>query len=142
MRRRAFLTAAAAAGTPLLAGCGGGGGGDPPEETTIEIASAGNTPVRARVAVGGTVTWRNTDAAAINDHTVTSAQFDDRGADWAFDEALPDRGDEVSHTFEEAGVYHYYDEEEGRGCRCGVVLVGDVEYSQPLPCSTASPASC
>jgi plastocyanin len=141
MRRRAFLGGAAAAGAPLLAGCGGGGS-EPAQETTVEIASAGNSPVRAAIAVGGTVTWRNTDAAAINEHTVTSAQFDDRGADWEFDETLADRGDEVSHTFEEEGVYQYYDAEEGRGCRCGVVLVGDVSYDEPLPCSTASPASC
>ncbi|MFB6219010.1 MAG: hypothetical protein ABEH77_07535 [Halobacteriaceae archaeon] len=145
MERRAFLAAAATAGAPLLAGCGGGGGGDsgPPEESTVRIAPAGNQPREVRVALGGTVTWVNADSAIVNAHTVTSARFHDAAADWAFDETLSEEGDQVSHTFEAAGLYEYYDRKDGRNCRCGAVLVGDTELPDtPLPCVGSSPGQC
>jgi plastocyanin len=142
MERRAFLAAAAAAGTPIVAGCGGGGDGEPPMEATVRIAPAGNQPREVRVAVGGTVTWVNADSAVVNAHTVTSATFHETATDWEFDEQLPEEGDQVSHTFDSAGVYEYYDREEGRECRCGVVLVGDVDAPGALPCVGTSPGSC
>jgi plastocyanin len=143
MRRRSFLAAAATAGTPLLAGCGGGDdGGAPPESVTVRVQSPGNAPLDARVAVGGTVTWVNENSAFLNEHTVTSAQFSGEMASWEFDETLEAEGDQVSHTFEAAGTYGYYDKNDGRNCRCGAILVGDAELDQPLPCSAASPSSC
>ncbi len=60
-------------------------------------------PSVVTVGVGETVTWSNDDTAA---HTVTSGSAAD-GPDGVFDSSLFMAGTEFSHTFDEAGTFHY-----------------------------------
>lgn len=76
--------AAGALALSVAAACGGGGGGgttepDPPAPSSLAVMAAGPPPrfqpVRADLAVGGTVTWTNTSPG---DHNliVTTANWD------------------------------------------------------------------
>jgi len=62
-------------------------------------------PNPVMIAMGGTVTWENTDTAA---HTVTSGSATD-GPDGVFDSSLIMAGGaSFSHTFDTAGTYDYF----------------------------------
>ena len=62
-------------------------------------------PNPVTIAMGGTVTWENTDNAA---HTVTSGS-PDGGPDGVFDSSLIMAGGaSFSHTFDAAGTYDYF----------------------------------
>jgi len=62
-------------------------------------------PNPVSIAMGGTVTWENTDTAA---HTVTSGTAAD-GPDGVFDSSLMmANGPSFSHTFDTAGSYDYF----------------------------------
>jgi len=61
-------------------------------------------PNPVTIAMGGTVTWENTDNAA---HTVTSGSPTD-GPDGVFDSSLVPAGGMFSYKFEEAGTYDYF----------------------------------
>ena len=62
-------------------------------------------PNPVTIAMGGTVTWENTDTAA---HTVTSGSPAD-GPDGVFDSSLIMAGGaSFSHTFDDAGTYDYF----------------------------------
>lgn len=161
MRRRTFVASATTVGTVALAGCAETGQGDETEtgttanagdagtETTTATSTPAETPTFAaepvvtvadfaftpqvlRVLPGTEVTWRNEG----NDtHTVQSEVFNPEVAtEWSFYSADLAVGGSVSHTFEDSGVYEYYCTAHGKTRMCGVVLVGDVEYSATLPC--------
>jgi plastocyanin len=148
MKRRRFIGAAlATASTPLVAGCGSGGGdgnddgngdanGDqttttvPGPENVVTASSSEFDPIRLSVDPGTEVTWMNEDAYT---HTVDSAQFHDKAADWSMSERMTANGGESSHTFEEAGVYEYYCSVHGESEMAGAILVGDVSLDQSLP---------
>lgn len=121
MRRIIGIVALAGVG---VAGCGG-------SDSTSDAAPAASAPKAAEkavsietfqfapkaltVAVGDTVTWKNGDSIL---HTVTSGTrtYDpgDSGKvtasakDGRFDMELPDKGASASHTFKEAGTFHYF----------------------------------
>ena len=78
-------------GTPAAAACTGSGG------TQVGIADNTFNPQSATVAVGGTVTWTNADAAT---HTVT---FNDSGPDCG----RLGKDASVSQTFTAAGTFTY-----------------------------------
>ena len=62
-------------------------------------------PNPVTIAMGGTVTWENTDNAA---HTVTSGSPAD-GPDGVFDSSLIMAGGaSFSHTFDAVGTYDYF----------------------------------
>ena len=62
-------------------------------------------PNPVTIAMGGTVTWENTDTAA---HTVTSGTAGD-GPDGVFDSSLMmANGPSFSYTFDTAGSYDYF----------------------------------
>ena len=62
-------------------------------------------PNPVTIAMGGTVTWENTDMAA---HTVTSGTAV-QGPDGVFDSSLMmANGPSFSHTFDDAGTYDYF----------------------------------
>ena len=62
-------------------------------------------PNPVMIAMGGTVTWENTDTAA---HTITSGTAAD-GPDGVFDSSLMmANGPSFSHTFDAAGTYDYF----------------------------------
>ena len=54
-------------------------------------------------------------------------------AEWEF-EAILHTDETASHTFEESGLYEYYCEHHGEANECGVVVVGDEEPPDLLPC--------
>lgn len=164
MRRRTFVASAVTVGAVAVAGCTETGtgdgtetgttttGGTTTEETTTEatttptpaptpafaeepvvtVAEYAFSPQVLRVRPGTKVTWRNEG----NDtHTVQSDVFNpDVATEWSFYSADLARGGSTSYTFEESGVYEYYCTAHGRTRMCGVVLVGNVEYSATLPC--------
>ena len=72
------------------------GAADPAMEATVEIADFAFGPAEVTIAVGGTVTWSNTDNQA---HTATSSGNFDTGA--------IDAGTSASVTFDEAGTFTY-----------------------------------
>lgn len=104
-----------------------------PESTTVAVLNNYFSPIRESVAVGGTVTWSNQATGAYTSHTITSATFHDSATAWEFDVDISG-GEEVSHTFQEPGIYEYYCRVHGESSMCGVVLVGDAELDQQLPC--------
>ena len=59
-------------------------------------------PYEVTIDVGGEVTWSNDDSAA---HTVTSGEGVSNGV---FDSSFFMAGTTFSHTFEEAGEFHYF----------------------------------
>lgn len=75
-------------------------------------------PFIAMVAVGGTVTWDNADAAA---HTVTSGILEE-GHDGVFDSGLFMAGATFDHTFDKPGEYDYF-------CLVHPWMVGKVSVS-------------
>ncbi len=76
--------------TPAAAACSGSGG------TAVAVVDFAFEPTDATVAVGGTVTWTNTGAAA---HTVTFADGPDCGR--------MNSDSSVSRTFDAAGTFAY-----------------------------------
>ena len=114
-RRRSGLAAAAL--LPLLLAACGGDGGTPAaddgatggDEVVIELVAF--MPETIEVEVGGTVTWRQTDAGS---HTVTSGTVEQGGAgvtqqpDGRFDSGDLPTGERFEFTFEEAGTYPYF----------------------------------
>jgi plastocyanin len=103
----------------LLASCGGddGPGDDAATTTTTEEAGAEAPADDATVVIdtfiyrpdpltvpaGATVRWVQQDGTV---HTVTSGTREE-GPDGTFDAELA-QGEELRHTFEEAGTYDYY----------------------------------
>jgi plastocyanin len=69
---------------------------DAPMEAAVEIADFAFGPAEITIAVGGTVTWTNTDNQA---HTATSSGNFDTGA--------IDPGATASVTFDEPGTFTY-----------------------------------
>lgn len=100
--------------------------------TTVVMQDRSFTPRSVSIAPGETVTWSNADTYG---HDVTSTKFHDDAADWDLQTDTIGSGEEVSYTFEEAGVYEYYCTIHGEESMCGAVLVGDVTLPGDLPCS-------
>lgn len=134
--RRAVLSLAAAGGLALAAGCAGSGGpgageGGDGDDGVVETSSVTMTgsqfdPRNVHVDAGATVTWTNADAAA---HTVTSAS-----GNWDMDAEVAG-GEEVTHTFEESGVYDVYCSIHGSEDLSGMSMkvgVGDAAIESPL----------
>jgi plastocyanin len=84
-------------------------------EKAVSIETFQFAPKALTVAVGDTVVWKNGDSIL---HTVTSGTrtYDpgDSGKvtasakDGRFDMELADKGTSASHTFKEAGTFHYF----------------------------------
>jgi plastocyanin len=135
MKRRTFVATTGTGIAALLAGCGGGSGSqstDRPDNIQWAKDYTWN-PVRLEVSTGTEVKWVNDDSTP---HTVTSAQFHDKAKEWDFEEDLSASG-EVTHTFDEAGVYEHYSTSMGDGGKsgmCGAVIVGDATLDADLPC--------
>lgn len=96
----------------------------------INVNDGTFNPPRKELEPGTEVTWRN---RGLREHTITSTQFHQRAVDWALEKTL-DTDETVSHTFQESGLYEYYCEHHGEANECGVVVVGDAEPPDLLPC--------
>lgn len=152
MHRRRFLAVVSTA-VAGVAGClqferfdrervgdeGGGEVGTPaatrttavPADRLIEIRNDAFDPKVAEVAVGSLVRWANHDP---HDHEVTSGQFSEGATPWEYTSDVLGERDIAATTFDEAGVYEYYCSIVGKEVACGVVLVGDVDAPEELPC--------
>jgi plastocyanin len=122
-RRRSLLMVLAVAGMVLAPGSVAAGGGCHPgpgvkmTSSSSKLVGIGGCAFRDTVTYvepGDTVEWVNKDFVP---HTVTGAALS-----WG-DEKFLDKGDRVSYTFDEAGVFPYY-------CALhptmvGAVVVGD-----------------
>lgn len=106
--RRIIVLALVAVAALALAGCysaapsgnstgssGGSSGGAASKTASVEIKEFSFQPASVEVAVGGSVTWTNADAAA---HTV-------KGDGWGSGDLA--KGDAFSNTFDKAGTYAY-----------------------------------
>lgn len=127
----AMLVIGSALAFGLPAAAGGGGCHEFTEGTTTEVNLDNNCfgPTVARVPVGTTITWTNTDSW---EHNVYSPAFADSG--------ILAPGDRYSFTFDEPGVYPYV-------CTLhpgmmGTVVVGDVGHVETIaePTSFGIPA--
>ncbi|MFA9516009.1 plastocyanin/azurin family copper-binding protein [Halopenitus sp. H-Gu1] len=148
MQRRRFLaragSAATVASTIPLSGClgslgtGNGGAGDGDYPYDVGMTATTFRPQEVTIAVGETVTWRNTSART---HTVTAYEdaipedaeyfatggYDDE--ETARDEWWSNRGgalenaDEFTHTFEIPGRYDYVCIPHEQGGMIGAVIV-------------------
>ncbi|HVF74330.1 MAG TPA: plastocyanin/azurin family copper-binding protein [Acidimicrobiales bacterium] len=114
--KRMFLIAAVPA---LLAGAAcssdddsGGGSADAAPEAPAAAASGSPAvsietfrfePPQLTVKVGETVTFTNGDSIH---HTATSGTREAK--DGRFDLQMPDKGSSATHTFSEAGTFHYF----------------------------------
>ena len=74
----------------------GTGAADAPMEAAVEISDFAFGPAEITIAVGGTVTWTNTDGQA---HTATSSGN--------FDTGSIDADATASVTFDEPGTFTY-----------------------------------
>ncbi len=124
-RGRAVLAGALVAGSLLVAACGGGSDDSSsakeasattaPARTSVAIDTFMFSPKALQVKVGATVTWTNHDNIL---HTVTSGTREyepgDSGhvtathKDGMFDMQLDGKGATATHTFTEAGTFHYF----------------------------------
>jgi len=107
MRRYFVLTLVVIVAALVLTGCsgaapsggssGGSGGGTSGGGTaaTVEMKEFAFVPASVEIAVGGTVTWKNADAAT---HTV-------KGDGWVSGDLA--QGASFSKTFDTAGTYGY-----------------------------------
>ena len=142
----AALMVVAATLVPMNAAAGGGcyaptdGGVPTSTDTTARIENCAFQPSVTYIEPGDKVTWRNDD---VFDHTVTGAN-----GSWG-DEMNLTKGDTVSFTFEEEGVFPYYC--AYHPSMVGAVVVGDgrgddsssagaavVPADDPPPSSTSS----
>lgn len=139
MDRRTFLRAAAVA-LPSIAGCSSGS--TTSSDPTVSVSGMGYRPRKLSIEVGETVTWVNENQTILPKHTVTAKQIHEDAVEWQFDKTLEKKGDEVSYTFEEPGIYTYVGTVKGEKCMCGAVLVGDVSLNDPLPCSPVRGGGC
>lgn len=144
MKRRTFLATAASSTVPLVAGCGGGSGGTPTEEptptgtpspdVTIAFEEDGVTPIRTEIeSLSRVRIENNTDEI----HFFSSQIIHDQARSWAIGEKLdPDESAQLSRgTFERDGAYEFVCSIHGAENECGVILVGDVDWSdKTLPC--------
>ena len=76
------------------------------------------------------VVWENVGSAS---HVVDSVQFHDEAEMWQFRTQTLRPGDSAVYVFDQEGIYEYYCGLQGKEM-CGVILVGDVSLSTPLPC--------
>ena len=154
MNRRRMLAATATLATPFITGCvgrsleevqmttegGGTGGGDEDGtqqtggEETVEIADEEFNPGTVQLNVEGTVHWKNTTDTS---HQIQSTAYTGDAHDWSFSEEVPS-GESVSKTFDEAGVYQYYDLAAGQYVMCGLILVGGATTDWEGPCLGSS----
>lgn len=105
MRRTIALVLVAALAALVLVGCStpapssggtsGGTTGAAAKTASVDIASFAFNPSSVEVAVGGTVTWTNSDSAT---HTV-------KGEGWGSSDLA--QGATYSNTFDKAGTYAY-----------------------------------
>lgn len=79
---------------------GGGGGGD---AAMVEIELFEYLPATVEVEAGEEVTWRNGDKII---HWVTAGVPDDPTGE--FKEPMPDEGETVTLTFDQAGEFVYF----------------------------------
>ena len=110
---RRFLIAAAVPALLAGAACSSNDDGGDGAGAAAPVGASGSpavsietfqfTPKQLEVKVGETVTFTNGDAIH---HTATSGT---RAAkDGSFDLQLPDKGSTATHTFSEAGTFHYF----------------------------------
>jgi len=132
MRRRKLLKAVPVASMPVVAGCFGGGGdeGTPEPNETFTLENRAVDPLTLSIDSGETVAWQNEDNQV---HHIVSRQFHDSAASWDFGRDVSTQL-QVTHTFEEAGIYEFACEIHGQQRMCGAVLVGDVSLDASLPC--------
>lgn len=144
MKRRTFLATAASSTVPLVAGCGGGGSGTPTEEPTptgtpspdytIAFEEEGITPRRTQIEPLSRVRIENnTDEI----HYFSSRIIHDQAMSWAIGEKLePEESAQLSRgVFEREGAYEFVCTVHGGEEECGVITVGDVDWSdKTLPC--------
>lgn len=132
MRRRTLLLAMSGSMAAGTAGClGGGDDADVSEDAeVIEVTNDGFSTQRIEVDPGTTVAWENhLDREA----EVASQTFDDGATEWEFDETI-DPDSFVEHTFEDDGVYQFWESIMSQFNACGAVLVGDVDHDESMPC--------
>ncbi|WP_317175774.1 hypothetical protein [Halomontanus rarus] len=131
MQRRTLLSAVSSGAIMYSAGClGGGEDGISEDAEVIEVHDDGFEPIRLEVEPGTTVGWEH-HLSGGRDMELRSTTFDDAATEWE----LSERTDSfVEHTFEEEGVYHFYENIITKWAGCGAVIVGDVEQDEPLPC--------
>jgi len=97
----ALVLAGCSTPAPSGGGTGSGGGstggtsGTAPQTANVDISGFAFNPSSVEVAVGGTVTWKNSDSAG---HTVT-------GSGWASGDLA--QGATYSNTFSTAGTFPY-----------------------------------
>jgi len=149
MDRRAFLAAVTVAGGPFLTGCTEEGGTDgdagtptaTPDATatpdvvgTIYAEGTEFAPLRATdIPAGAAVAWENRESDGGPDHTVTATTYHDTATEWDVDVRLAP-GERTVRVFEKSGVYQYYCRVHGRETMCGVVVVGDAQFDEVMPC--------
>lgn len=97
---------------------------------TVEITDNTFDPVRKTVSPGTTVVWKNVGTV---DHAISSVQFHDVARVGQFRTQPLESGDSAVYAFDQEEIYEYYCRLQGKDM-CGVVLVGDVSLSEPLPC--------
>lgn len=84
----------------FAAACNGGGGDD---DAVVEIELFEYRPDTVEVSVGDTVEWQNGDKII---HWVTAGTPEDPTGE--FEEPMPEEGDAVTLTFDEAGEFRYF----------------------------------
>jgi plastocyanin len=137
IRRRTFLTASSTTLIPLVAGCIDGIGGgqttteyDREPQNEIRITEEKFDPIEAWVPPGMEVTWTNESGSI---HTIAAKRFHEDTKQWGLQYTLGE-GDEMTHTFQEDGIYEYECNIHGQSNECGVVVVGNASFDRTLPC--------
>ena len=138
MNRRELLAATVSGSATLAAGCLGDGS----STAAIELTDNGAVPRDYAVDIGETVTWRNELPGIRPGETIRSEIIHEDADEWEFEETLSESGEEATHPFEEEGIYTRIGENWGEDCLCGVILVGNVSFDDPLPCSPVVGGGC
>lgn len=113
MLDRSLLAVAMALAGVGVAGCGGGADDAPlPPKTTVELREDGYHPARARVPVGGRVTWVNVSdgVGTAQSPGVPEFVYDLRKLDAAnlFDTHTLQPGEALTVAFDTPGEYEYF----------------------------------
>ena len=104
---------------------------DVDEDTTIvDVLEQDFDPQIVEIEAGETIRWinRQRDATDLRNANWNGA------TDWGFTHTLTDIDHFVDYTFDEEGVYQYYDVISTPMRQCGMVLVGGAEWDGMLPC--------
>lgn len=97
-------------------------------KTTVKISQSRYRPARARVLVGGSVTWVNWDRSAPHTAETLDASYRDMsgGEDQSFDTHTLSWGEPYTVTFHKPGTYTYF-------CSFDPRMRGEVEVTVMRP---------